>query len=164
MWTRMVIITSIIQGTSHLLDVKVSHSVALGYYCYFFWVLPDQLTEKFDWRTRSICFPFNDSQLSKVSPRVTGQGFAVFKVKPTKLTGCVWHTENKTFLDKYQSWINTLVNQVERDSRVLTRVNSFISHENNSNMLLPLWTTTFTWWLTHIGCYSEYLWHCKRAH
>lgn len=77
------------QSTAHLLDVKVAHAVSASYCFHFHRVLSDQLAEKFDRRSGSVGLPLDDSQLSEVRPSVTGQGFAVFKVKAAKLAGGV---------------------------------------------------------------------------
>lgn len=79
----------VFQSIAHLLDVKVTHAIAPSYCFHFNRVLSDQLTEKLDWRSRSVGLPLNDSQLPEVRPSVTGQGLAVFKIKSTKLTGCI---------------------------------------------------------------------------
>lgn len=85
---------------AHLLDVKVTHAISLGYCCHFNWVLSNQLAEEFDGRSSSICLPLDDSELSEVGPSVTGKGFAVFKIKPTKFTRCIYHKENDWFIKK----------------------------------------------------------------
>ena len=75
------------QGTAHLLDVEVAHAVSPRYGFHFHRVLPDQLTEKFDRGSGPVGLPLDDSQLPEVRASVAGQSFAVFKVKPAKLTG-----------------------------------------------------------------------------
>lgn len=78
-----------LQSTAHLLDVKVAHAVAAGYGFHFDGVFSDQLAEKLDGRGGSVGLPLDDSQLAEVRPGVTGQGFAVFKLKAAELARCV---------------------------------------------------------------------------
>lgn len=88
--------------SANLLDVKVSHAVAVGDGRHLRRVVADQLAQQLDGRGGSVRLPLHDAQLAEVGPRVTGQGLAVLKVEAAQLTGGVWWSKN---IESYCQWL-----------------------------------------------------------
>lgn len=72
---------------SYLLDVEVSHEIALAYLCCLGGLLLDPLGEQFDGRALgAVHLQLGHPELPEVGPRVAGQRLAVLELKPTQLT------------------------------------------------------------------------------